>query len=105
MRHPPRGPALREPPLNRRAPGTQRWVCLLAETHHANRVVDGIVLPDRGVGGSALEHHQPLHAAHAELLNRAGDAAGAAWAYEQGIALTASAVERAELERRPGALR
>jgi predicted RNA polymerase sigma factor len=61
--------------------------------------------PDRGVGGSALERYQPLHAAHAELLNRAGDAAGAARAYEQGIALTASAVERAELERRLGALR
>jgi predicted RNA polymerase sigma factor len=34
-----------------------------------------------------------------ELLNRAGDAAGATRAYEQGIALTAGAVERAELER------
>jgi RNA polymerase sigma-70 factor (ECF subfamily) len=52
-----------------------------------------------------LERYQPLHAAHAELLSRAGDAAGAAGAYERAIALSANAVERAELERRLGALR
>jgi RNA polymerase sigma-70 factor (ECF subfamily) len=52
-----------------------------------------------------LERYQPLHAAHAELLSRAGDAEGAARAYERAIALTANAVERAELERRLGALR
>ena len=44
--------------------------------------------------------YQPLHAAHADLLSRAGDAGGAARAYERAIALTANAVERAELERR-----
>jgi RNA polymerase sigma-70 factor (ECF subfamily) len=48
----------------------------------------------------ALERYQPLHAAHAELLARAGDAEGAARAYERAIALSANAVERAELERR-----
>src|ERR687898_436725 len=53
----------------------------------------------------AFESYQPLHAAHAELLRRAGDAAGAAGAYERAIALTANAVERTELERRLGALR
>jgi RNA polymerase sigma-70 factor, ECF subfamily len=53
----------------------------------------------------ALERYQPLHAAHAELLSRAGDAEGAARAYERAIALSANAVERAELERRLGALR
>jgi RNA polymerase sigma-70 factor (ECF subfamily) len=52
-----------------------------------------------------LERYQPLHAAHAELLSRAGDAAGAAGAYQRAIALSANAVERAELERRLGALR
>jgi RNA polymerase sigma-70 factor (ECF subfamily) len=52
-----------------------------------------------------LERYQPLHAAHAELLSRAGDAEGAARAYERAIALTANAVEREELERRLGALR
>ena len=56
------------------------------------------------LGDPALERYQPLHAAHAELLSRAGDAEGAAHAYERAIALTANAVERAELERRMGAL-
>ena len=47
-----------------------------------------------------LEHYQPLHAAHAELLKRAGDREGAARAYQTAITLSANAVERAELERR-----
>ena len=57
------------------------------------------------LGDPALERYQPLHAAHAELLRRAGDAPGAARAYERAIALSANAVERAELERRLRALR
>jgi RNA polymerase sigma-70 factor, ECF subfamily len=52
----------------------------------------------------ALERHQPLHAAHAELLRRTGDRDGAARAYERAIGLSANAVERAELERRRAAL-
>jgi RNA polymerase sigma-70 factor (ECF subfamily) len=52
----------------------------------------------------ALERYQPLYAAHAELLSRAGDD-GAARAYERAIALSANDVERAELERRLRALR
>jgi RNA polymerase sigma-70 factor, ECF subfamily len=65
----------------------------------------GLELLEPLLGESVLERYQPLHAAHAELLSRAGDAAGAARAYERAIALTANAVERAELERRLGALR
>jgi predicted RNA polymerase sigma factor len=42
--------------------------------------------------------------ARAELLRQAGDAPGAATAYERAIALTANAVERAELERRRAGL-
>jgi RNA polymerase sigma-70 factor (ECF subfamily) len=52
----------------------------------------------------ALERHQPLQAAHAELLRRADDRDGAARAYERAIELSANAVERAELERRRDAL-
>jgi RNA polymerase sigma-70 factor (ECF subfamily) len=52
----------------------------------------------------ALERYQPLYAAHADLLRRAGDADAAARAYERAIALTANAVERAELERRLASL-
>jgi RNA polymerase sigma-70 factor (ECF subfamily) len=51
-----------------------------------------------------LEQYQPLHAAHAELLRRAGDAEGAARAYQRVIQLTANAVKRAAGERRPAAL-
>jgi RNA polymerase sigma-70 factor, ECF subfamily len=64
----------------------------------------GLALLEPLLGDPALERYQPLHAAHAELLRRAGDAAGAARAYERAIALTANTVERAELERRLSAL-
>jgi RNA polymerase sigma-70 factor, ECF subfamily len=64
----------------------------------------GLALVEPLLGDSTLEHYQPLHAAHAELLSRAGDAAGAARAYERAIALTANAVELAELKRRLDAL-
>jgi RNA polymerase sigma-70 factor, ECF subfamily len=65
----------------------------------------GLELLDPLLGEPALERYQPLHAAHAKLRSRAGDAVGAARAYERAIALTANAVERAELELRLGALR
>jgi RNA polymerase sigma-70 factor (ECF subfamily) len=51
-----------------------------------------------------LDHYQPLHAAHAELLRRNEDLRGAASAYARAIALSANAVERDELERRLQAL-
>jgi RNA polymerase sigma-70 factor (ECF subfamily) len=60
----------------------------------------GLQLLEPLLGGPALERYQPLHATHAELLRQAGDLTGAARAYERAIALSANAVERAELERR-----
>jgi RNA polymerase sigma-70 factor (ECF subfamily) len=51
-----------------------------------------------------LAGYAPLHAAHAELLRRGGEEAGAAAAYERAAAQTANAVERAELERRRAGL-
>jgi RNA polymerase sigma-70 factor (ECF subfamily) len=51
-----------------------------------------------------LDHYQPLHAAHAELLRRNADLPGAARAYARAIELSANAVERDELERRLRAL-
>jgi RNA polymerase sigma-70 factor, ECF subfamily len=65
----------------------------------------GLALLEPLLGDPALARYQPLHAAQAELLSRAGDATAAARAYERAIALSANAVERAELERRLGALR
>ena len=60
----------------------------------------GLELLEPLLGDPSLERYQPLHAAHAELLTRAGHLAAAANAYERAIALSANAVERAELERR-----
>jgi RNA polymerase sigma-70 factor (ECF subfamily) len=65
----------------------------------------GLDLLEPLLADPALERYQPLYAAHAELLSRAGDAEGAARAYERAISLSANAVERAELERRLRALR
>jgi RNA polymerase sigma-70 factor (ECF subfamily) len=65
----------------------------------------GLELLEPLLADPALERYQPLYAAHAELLSRAGDAEGAARAYERAISLSANAVERAELERRLRALR
>jgi RNA polymerase sigma-70 factor (ECF subfamily) len=65
----------------------------------------GLELLEPLLADPVLERYQPLHAAHAELLSRSGDAEGTARAYERAIALSANAVERAELERRLDALR
>lgn len=47
-----------------------------------------------------LDRYQPWHATRAELLARAGDAAGAAAAYRRAIELTGNAAEREALEAR-----
>ena len=60
----------------------------------------GLELLEPLLADPALERYQPLHAAHADLLRRAGDPVAAARAYERAIALSANAVERAELHRR-----
>jgi RNA polymerase sigma-70 factor (ECF subfamily) len=60
----------------------------------------GLALLEPLLDDPSLERYQPLHAAHADLLRRAGDRDGAARAYRVAIELTANAVERAELERR-----
>jgi RNA polymerase sigma-70 factor (ECF subfamily) len=60
----------------------------------------GLELLEPLLADPALERYQPLHAAHADLLRRAGDHMAAARAYERAIALSANAVERAELHRR-----
>jgi RNA polymerase sigma-70 factor (ECF subfamily) len=52
------------------------------------------------VENPALATYAPLHAAHADLMRRAGDAAGAAAAYRRAIDAKANDVERAELQRR-----
>ena len=59
--------------------------------------------PEAGLAlleGLELPTYQPLWAARAELLRRAGDRAGADEAYARAIELSGNAAERAALERR-----
>jgi RNA polymerase sigma-70 factor, ECF subfamily len=76
---------------------------LLASSHSSRAVAVGLASgadAARAARRLALERYQPVHATHAELISRASDAAGAAGAYKRAIAVTANAIERAELERR-----
>ena len=52
------------------------------------------------LGDPRLRDYAPLHAAHADLLHRTGDAAAADAAYELAIAASENEVQRAELTRR-----
>jgi RNA polymerase sigma-70 factor (ECF subfamily) len=65
----------------------------------------GLALLEPLLADARLERYQPLYAAHAELLQRAGAGEAADDAYGRAIELSANAVERAELERRRIALR
>lgn len=47
-----------------------------------------------------LAGYAPLHAAHADLLERAGDPAGAVAAWQRAAELTRNPAEQAALERR-----
>jgi RNA polymerase sigma-70 factor (ECF subfamily) len=67
---------------------------------HAEGPVAGLAVLEPLLGDPALDGYQPLHAAHADLLRRSGDADGAAGAYERAISLSDNAVQRVELERR-----
>ena len=60
----------------------------------------GLQILDALEDDARLDRYQPLHAARAELLRRAGDAAGADAAYATAIALEANPAQRAALERR-----
>jgi RNA polymerase sigma-70 factor (ECF subfamily) len=64
----------------------------------------GLELLEPLLGDSRLERYAPLHAAHAELLRRAGEHAAAAQAYGQAIERSANVVQRAELDRRRSGL-
>jgi RNA polymerase sigma-70 factor (ECF subfamily) len=60
----------------------------------------GLSLLEPLLADPKLERYPPLHATHADLLRRQGDATGAARAYERAAAASANAVERTELLRR-----
>jgi RNA polymerase sigma-70 factor (ECF subfamily) len=75
-----------------------------AAVAYADGAAAGLALLAPLLADPALERYAPLHATHADLLRRAGDPQGAAAAYDRAAALTANAVERAELERRRATL-
>ena len=60
----------------------------------------GLSLLEPLLADPKLERYAPLHATHADLLRRQGDAAGAAAAYERAASVSANPVERDELLRR-----
>jgi predicted RNA polymerase sigma factor len=62
----------------------------------------GLAVLDPVLAGGELTEYGPLHTVHADLLERAGDAAGAARARERALATTANPVLRDELARRWG---
>jgi RNA polymerase sigma-70 factor (ECF subfamily) len=86
--------------LARLAPSPVVELNRAAAVGFAARPEAGLELLEPLLDDPALERYQPLHAAHAELLRRAGQHADAARAYGRAIALSANDVERAELERR-----
>ena len=65
----------------------------------ADGPAEGLAILERVAGDPRLERYLPLHAARADLLRRAGDAAGADAAYARAIALAGNAPERSALER------
>ena len=69
----------------------------------AGRAQAGLSLLRPLLSDAALSGYAPLHAAHADLLERCGDEAGAAAAYTRAAQFAENAVARAELLRRAAA--
>jgi RNA polymerase sigma-70 factor, ECF subfamily len=86
--------------LGRLSPSPVIEVNLAAAVGFAHGPQAGLELLRPLLADPALQQYQPLHATHAELLNRAGDQPAASHAYQKAISLTQNAVERAELRRR-----
>jgi RNA polymerase sigma-70 factor, ECF subfamily len=70
----------------------------------AGRAGEGLALLTPLLGDEALERYVPLHAAHADLLERTGDRAAAARAYATAAGCADNEVARAELLRRAARL-
>jgi RNA polymerase sigma-70 factor (ECF subfamily) len=86
--------------LGRLSPSPVIEVNLAAAVGFAHGPQAGLELLRPLLADPALQQYQPLHATHAELLNRAGDQPAASDAYRKAISLTQNAVEQAELRRR-----
>ena len=89
--------------LARRTPSAVIDVNRAAALGRAGRPSDGLALLAPLLADGALASYAPLHAAHADLLERCGDSAGAARAYAVAADCADNAVARAELLRRAAA--
>jgi RNA polymerase sigma-70 factor (ECF subfamily) len=86
--------------LARRAPSPVIDVNRAAALGRAGRAADGLAVLAPHLADPALRRYVPLHAAHADLLDRSGDARGAARAYATAADCADNDVARAELRRR-----
>ena len=86
--------------LARRSPSPVIDVNRAAALGRAGRAQDGLALIATRLDDASLQRYAPLHAAHADLLERTGDVAGAARAYERAAGCADNDVARAELLRR-----
>ena len=62
----------------------------------------GLAILESVLVSGTLDHYGPLHAAHADLLDRAGDRDSAVVSWRRAIALTQNEAQRAQLRRRAG---
>jgi RNA polymerase sigma-70 factor (ECF subfamily) len=86
--------------LARRAPSPVVEVNRAVAVGMADGPRAGLAVLEPVLASGALAGYGPLHAAHADLLERAGDAEAARAAWVRAIAATDNASLRAELERR-----
>jgi RNA polymerase sigma-70 factor (ECF subfamily) len=90
--------------LARRAPSPVVEVNRAVALGRAEGPRAGLAIVEPLLRAGTLDGYAPLHAAHADLLDRAGETAPAARAYERAAACAENSVARVELERRAAAL-
>jgi RNA polymerase sigma-70 factor (ECF subfamily) len=86
--------------LARRAPSPVVEINRAVAVGMADGPRAGLAILEPILVSGALADYAPLHAAHADLLDRAGDREGATAAWQRAIAATENRALRAELERR-----
>jgi RNA polymerase sigma-70 factor (ECF subfamily) len=86
--------------LARRSPSPVVDINRAAALGRAGQAHAGLALLEPLLSDALLEGYVPLHAAHADLLERTGDPDGAARAYATAAACAENPVARAELRRR-----
>ncbi len=86
--------------LGRRAPSPVVEVNRAVAVGMADGPQAGLTVLEPLLAAGTLEGYAPLHAAHADLLERAGDAPGARAAWARASRLAGNVLHRAELARR-----